>query len=267
MALSGSRGYTGRATCAHSVEKMPPATSKFLNRGKEVPRIGIGLAALGRPGYINLGHGSDMASTDVESMRAHTWEVLDAAYSAGVRYFDAARSYGKSEDFLSGWLTSRGHDPSELLVGSKWGYYYTAEWRVDNGDKPHEVKEHTYKNLAKQTKESQEYLGAFLDLYQVHSATRESGVLEAKDVLQELARLKADLGWRVGLTLSGVQQGALLREAMEVKCADGTPLFDCVQATWNLLEQSAGVFILLTDSICESEAFPAPMYVPSVSIQ
>jgi aryl-alcohol dehydrogenase-like predicted oxidoreductase len=41
-----------------------------------------------------------------------------------------------------------------------------------------------------------------------------------------------------------VQQGALLKEAMLVKCPDGTPLFDCVQATWNLLEQSVGTSLL-----------------------
>mmetsp|Transcript_36061 Transcript_36061/g.60770 ORF Transcript_36061/g.60770 Transcript_36061/m.60770 type:complete len:324 (+) Transcript_36061:51-1022(+) len=203
MALSASRMHASRVTCSYSVEKIPAGTSKFLNRGKEVPRIGIGLAALGRPGYINLGHGNDMVGTDVDKMRAHTWETLDAAYNAGVRYFDAARSYGKSEEFLSGWLESRGHDPSELLVGSKWGYYYTAEWRVDNGDQPHEVKEHTYKNLANQTAESDGLLGGFIDLYQIHSATKESGVLENEDVLEELAKLKADKGWRIGLTLSG----------------------------------------------------------------
>jgi len=236
--------HASRVTCSYSVEKIPAGTSKFLNRGKEVPRIGIGLAALGRPGYINLGHGNDMVGTDVDKMRAHTWETLDAAYNAGVRYFDAARSYGKSEEFLSGWLESRGHDPSELLVGSKWGYYYTAEWRVDNGDQPHEVKEHTYKNLANQTAESDGLLGGFIDLYQIHSATKESGVLENEDVLEELAKLKADKGWRIGLTLSGVQQGALLKAAMEVKCANGSPHFDCVQATWNLLEQSAGDSLL-----------------------
>ena len=35
-------------------------------------------------------------------------EVLDAAYGAGVRYFDAARSYGRAEQFLGSWLRARG---------------------------------------------------------------------------------------------------------------------------------------------------------------
>ncbi|MCB0130915.1 MAG: hypothetical protein KDD78_08710, partial [Caldilineaceae bacterium] len=54
--------------------------------------IGLGLAALGRPGYINLGHGDDLAHQyDVAAMEAHAFSVLDAAWAAGVRYFDAAR--------------------------------------------------------------------------------------------------------------------------------------------------------------------------------
>lgn len=40
---------------------------------------------------------------------------------------------------------------------------------------------------------------------------------------------------------AGVQQSVTLRKAMAIECPDGGGrLFDCVQATWNLLEQSAG---------------------------
>jgi aryl-alcohol dehydrogenase-like predicted oxidoreductase len=41
-----------------------------------------------------------------------------------------------------------------------------------------------------------------------------------------------------------VQQAETLRRAMLVTTADGTCLFDSVQATWNLLEQSAGQALL-----------------------
>jgi aryl-alcohol dehydrogenase-like predicted oxidoreductase len=57
-------------------------------------------------------------------------------------------------------------------------------------------------------------------------------------VLGELARRKAE-GLRVGLSLSGPRQGETLRRALAVT-VDGVGLFDCVQATWNLLERSAG---------------------------
>ena len=70
-----------------------------------VARLGLGLAALGRPGYLNLGHGAQLGGDrSVAALRARTHEVLDAAYAAGIRDFDAARSYGRAEEFLGEWL-------------------------------------------------------------------------------------------------------------------------------------------------------------------
>ena len=66
------------------------------NSHLSVTPMGLGLAALGRPGYINLGHGDDLNyNHDVTAMEAQAHSVLDAAWDAGIRYFDAARSYGK----------------------------------------------------------------------------------------------------------------------------------------------------------------------------
>jgi hypothetical protein len=61
---------------------------------------------------------------------------------------------------------------------------------------------------------------------------------EAEERAQE-ARLR-DGGLRIGLTLSGPNQADVLRRAMDVTVA-GRRLFECVQATWNLLEPSAGL--------------------------
>jgi hypothetical protein len=58
-------------------------------------------------------------------------------------------------------------------------------------------------------------------------------VLEDRAVLEELARLRV-LGWKIGLTVTGPRQGETVRRALGVE-----RLFDCVQATWNLLEPSA----------------------------
>jgi len=208
--------------------------------GRKVPPLGLGLAALGRPGYINLGHDSDLPAKTVDDLRTQCWEVLDVAFDAGVRYFDAARSYGMSEQFLASWLEARALEPSAVVVGSKWGYRYTADWQVDTGGTPHEVKEHTLAHLEHQADESAALLGQHLALYQIHSATLDSGVLENAEVLAKLERLKHERGWRVGLTLSGTGQAATLAKAMQVKTSGGQLLFDCVQATWNLLEQSVG---------------------------
>jgi aryl-alcohol dehydrogenase-like predicted oxidoreductase len=205
--------------------------------GLVVSRMGLGLAALGRPGYINLGHADDLGRDyDPDTMRAHAHAVLDAAWASGVRYFDAARSYGDAEAFLASWLAARGVAPADATVGSKWGYTYTAGWKVE-ADK-HEVKDQSLAVLRRQAGESLRLLGGHLDLYQIHSATLESGVLDDRTVLGALAGLRAG-GTRVGLSVSGPQQAGAIRRALDVEL-DGRRLFDCVQATWNVLEPSAG---------------------------
>jgi aryl-alcohol dehydrogenase-like predicted oxidoreductase len=210
---------------------------RFGDTGLTVSRIGLGMAALGRPGYINLGHSDDLAHDyDVDEMERRAHDVLDAAWNAGIRYFDAARSYGLGERFLGAWLTSRAVPPESVTVGSKWGYTYTADWKIEA--KAHEVKEHSLATLERQWPESHALLDGYLNIYQIHSATFESGVLDNPPVLEKLAQLKAD-GIRIGLTLSGPSQGEILRRAMGIEI-DGTRLFDSVQATWNLLEPSAG---------------------------
>ena len=198
----------------------------------EVSPIGLGLAALGRPGYINVGHSADLGThKEVAALRARSHEVLDAAHAAGVRYFDAARSYGRAEEFLGSWLKARGLGPPEVSVGSKWGYTYTADWRIDVD--VHEVKDLSIATLRRQEAETRSNLDGALGLYQIHSATLDSGVLEDRAVLDELARLRAG-GLYIGLSVTGPGQGDTVMRALEVGG------FDAVQATWNLLEPSAG---------------------------
>jgi aryl-alcohol dehydrogenase-like predicted oxidoreductase len=208
--------------------------------GLRVTPIGLGLAALGRPAYITTGRDEDLGEAEdrsVEAMEARSHAVLDAAWDAGVRYLDAARSYGYAERFLASWLRARAIDPGEVTVGSKWGYRYVGEWRIDAP--VHEVKDHSLAMLRAQLPESRELLGPWLRLYQVHSATLESGILSDRAVLAELARLRADDGLVIGLSVSGPRQADVVRAALAVS-VDGANPFSCVQATWNVLEPSAG---------------------------
>jgi aryl-alcohol dehydrogenase-like predicted oxidoreductase len=212
-------------------------TTRLGRSGPVASRVGLGLAALGRPGYINIGHSEDFrGGRDAGSMEGQAHAVLDAARDAGVRYFDAARSYGRAEAFLASWLAARGMDPGSVTIGSKWGYTYSAGWQVE-ADR-HEVKDHSLSTLRRQAAESRATLGDHLGLYQIHSATRDGGVLRDRPVLEELGRLR-DRGLRIGLSLTGPHQAETLREALGVSVA-GRPLFGCVQATWNLLERSVG---------------------------
>lgn len=205
--------------------------------GISVSAIGLGMAAIGRPGYINLGHGDDLnGHTSPAGLERHAGTILDAARAAGVTYFDAARSYGRAEAFLARWLDRHTGTRSGMVVGSKWGYVYTAGWKVDAD--VHEVKVHTRENLDHQLDESIALLGTHLRLYQIHSATLNSGVLDDPEVVLRLAELR-DQGLIIGFSTSGPRQAKTVRRALAVE-VDGAPLFGAVQATWNLLEPSVG---------------------------
>jgi aryl-alcohol dehydrogenase-like predicted oxidoreductase len=189
-------------------------------------RLGLGLAALGRPGYLNLGHGADLgADRSVAALRRRAHAVLDAAYEAGVRDFDAARSYGRGEEFLGEWLRSR--RPRDVGVSSKWGYVYTAGWEV--AADPPEVKHHDLETFRRQWEETREHLGDWLSLYQIHSATPESGVLANEPVLDAMVTT----GVPLGVSASGAEQPETLDRAVALG------IFSAVQATWNLHERAA----------------------------
>ncbi|MBI3648954.1 MAG: aldo/keto reductase [Actinobacteria bacterium] len=205
--------------------------------GLLVSPVGLGLAALGRPAYITAGRAQDLGlDRSVEALERRCHDVLDSAYEQGVRYLDAARSYGLAEVFLASWFERRQLPPGAVTVGSKWGYAYVGGWRLDA--EVHEVKDHSVTTLRTQLAESRSLLGSRLALYQVHSATFESKVLEDREVLAELAHLREE-GLQIGLTVSGPLQGDVVRRALDVE-VDGASPFGSVQATWNVLETSAG---------------------------
>ena len=203
---------------------------------RRAQRIGLGLAALGRPAYLTDGRDHDLGSArSVEDMRARTADVLDAAYAGGVRYVDAARSYGRAEEFLADWLSSR-PDTTDVEVASKWGYRYVGDWRMNA--KAHEIKEHTLQAFTAQLRETRALLGDRLDLYQVHSMTEDSPVLGDAELQHALGELR-DEGVRLGLSTSGPRQADVIRAALDLQ-VNGAHLFSSVQATWNLLETSSG---------------------------
>src|SRR5262249_21600395 len=206
-------------------------------RALAVSRLGLGLAAVGRPGYITLGRARDLGTArSPEALFARTAELLDAARAGGVCYVDAARSYGRAEEFLARWLAARGLGRRELTVGSKWGYRYTAGWSVDA--RVHEKKELSPSRFHDQLAETRALLGDWLDLYQIHSATVESGSLTDERLLRALVEARRGGAFRaVGLTLSGPASDRALDLALAARI-DGEPVFDVVQATFNVLEPS-----------------------------
>ena len=199
-------------------------------------RLGLGLAALGRPGYVTLNHAADLGGRyDPSAMEFHAHQVLDAAFNAGIRYVDAARSYGRAEDFVASWLRKRAIEPGEIVVASKWGYTYTAGWSTSATQ--HEVKNHSLAAFERQLTESLERLGPYLSLYQIHSVTADGKTLEDDALIDAIARLR-ERGITPGLSVSGAGQDVAIRRSLEVR-RDGERVFDSVQATWNFFERGA----------------------------
>ena len=198
-------------------------------------RLGIGLAAVGRPAYINVGRAEELPQDrGVEQMRHATWSLLDGAYAAGIRWVDTARSYGRAEEFLGEWLAAR--VPDDLTISSKWGYTYVGDWRIDAP--VHEVKEHTADRYRAQYAETRALLGDRLSVYQVHSLTPDSLLFDDAGLQETLAEAAAE-GVRVGFSTSGPRQADTIRRALQLEVS-GSRLFSTVQSTWNLLETSAG---------------------------
>ena len=81
----------------------------------------------------------------------------------------------------------------------------------------------------RQLAETREHLGEWLALYQIHSATPDSGVLDNDAVLAAMA--EADLP--LGVSVSGTRQAETIDRALTLG------LFGAVQATWNLHERAA----------------------------
>ncbi|CAI8390371.1 MAG: D-threo-aldose 1-dehydrogenase [Polaribacter sejongensis] len=194
-------------------------------------KLGLGTAALGRPQYINI-RTKNIQKTDLATFRKHSFSVLEEAYALGLRYFDTAPGYGLAEALILEWLQTK-NDPT-IEIATKWGYTYTANF--DKNAIIHEVKEHSLAKLNAQWDFSKQLL-PYLKVYQIHSATIETGVLENFKVLERLASLKKEHNLKIGLTTTGANQAEVIKKALNIT-VDGASLFDLFQVTYNFLDQS-----------------------------
>ena len=198
---------------------------------KSINNLGLGTAALGRPQYINLRQDNRVAP-DLEIFKQNGMSVLEKAYQAGIRYFDTAPGYGLAESLVLEWLRTK--DDDSIKIGTKWGYTYVANFNPNA--KVHEIKEHSLKKLNEQWKVSKNFL-PHLKIYQIHSATLESGVLHNEEVLDRLAFLKAEYNMKIGITTTGPNQIEVIKKALDIG-VENRSLFDSFQVTYNILDQS-----------------------------
>jgi aryl-alcohol dehydrogenase-like predicted oxidoreductase len=200
-------------------------------------KIGLGLAALGRPEYINIRE-ANAADKSKEAFMENAFSVLNFAYQHGVRYFDTAPSYGKGEEFLTNWNSK--YEYEDVSLSTKWGYTYMANWELGFSG-AHEVKEHSLDKLIEQWQVSKK-LQPQLKIYQVHSATFESGILKNTEVLKQLNEIKKETGVQIGITASGANQSEIIEAALKVRI-ENEDLFDSYQVTYNIFEQSTHLIL------------------------
>ncbi len=204
---------------------------------KNQDNIGFGTAAIGRPQYINIKEEIGTEPFSLSKFKEKGIKVLEEAYNSGVRHFDTAPGYGIAEEILETWLKSK--NDSSIQVSTKWGYTYAANFNPNALQ--HEIKEHSLSKLNEQWAFSKNLL-PYLKIYQIHSATLETGVLDNSEVLKRLHELKKENNIIIGLTTTGENQIDVLEKGLSIEI-DNEKLFQSFQCTYNILDQSISKYV------------------------
>ncbi|MEO2053112.1 MAG: aldo/keto reductase [Allomuricauda sp.] len=205
--------------------------------------IGLGTAAIGRPLYINVRPNQEKKPFSLPKFKEEGLKVLEDAYNNGVRFFDTSPGYGLAEQLLKDWIKTK-NDPS-IIVSTKWGYTYVANFEPNA--KEHEVKEHSIDKLNNQWEFSKRLL-PHVKVYQIHSATLNTGVLENKEVLSRLHEIKKVHNITIGLTTTGKNQTEVLEKSLSIE-VENEKLFQSFQCTFNILDQSISKYLSKLEKI------------------
>ena len=193
--------------------------------------LGLGTAAIGRPQYINIKSSPFKGDFNIDDFSKKGKHILTEAYNKGIRYFDTAPGYGIAENIILEWIAE--FQPKDIRISTKWGYTYVANF--EPSATVHEVKEHSLRKLNEQWEVSKRLL-PHLNLYQIHSATLDSGVLTNEAVLNRLHELKKKYSINIGLSASGEYQNEIIEKALSIQI-NNQPLFDSFQVTYNVFNQ------------------------------
>ncbi len=226
--------------------------------------IGLGTAAIGRPHYINIrkdGNPSDQPFS-LNTFKEKGKLLLSDAYNQGIRHFDTAPGYGIAETILLEWLEESGN--KDISISTKWGYTYVANF--DPKATKHEIKEHSLAKLNEQWEQSSAFL-PYLNFYQIHSATFDSGVLINEAVLLRLYELKKQHNIKIGLSSTGPHQNEVILAAMDIHI-DNEALFDGFQVTYNIFEQRLhqlkdalqGKYLIIKEALANGRVFRNDQY-------
>jgi len=205
--------------------------------GLEVSRIGLGCGNFG-------GVGSAPELFGRGESEEEAFALMDAAWAAGITFFDTAASYGggRSERWVGNWRIDRGEP---VLLSSK--VYWSVTGDPDDRGLSRE-------RILREIGGSLERLGVErLDLYLTHEPDPETPIEETLRALDELVQA----GKVVAIGASNLE-GAQLEEALETSDRLGLARFGWVQNEYSLLAQTAqGVL-----EVCEREGLGFTPFSP-----
>jgi aryl-alcohol dehydrogenase-like predicted oxidoreductase len=190
----------------------------------ELSRIGLGCGNFG-------GVGSAPELFGGGESREQAFELMDAAWAAGVSFFDTAASYGggRSETWVGEWRAERG----EPVVLSTKVYWSVTGDPADRGL--------AYERIMRELDGSLSRLGAdAVDMYLTHEPDPETPIeqtLRALDELVQSGKVRA-----VGASNLDTRQ---LEEALETSDRLGLVRFEWVQNEFSLLRREAEDVIAL----------------------
>jgi len=169
-------------------------------------KVGLGLIGIGREwGQVN---------TEVPTAE-HVMDLLMAAVSKGIDFFDTAPAYGLSEERLGNFLRSL--SPSEtkgLTICTKFGEHWDFHKECSFVD-------HSFKTLCNSIDQSLRRLGK-IDILQVHKANKD--VLTSKDLFKAIDYASRKGINAFGASVSDVESGVI---------ASNSSTFSWIQLPYN----------------------------------
>ena len=144
-------------------------------------------------------------------------ELMDAAWEAGITWFDTADAYGggRSETYIGGWIRSR--RPKDLRITTKT--FNPMDEGEDHGLAPARIRRQIDTSLRRLGVEC-------VDLYLAHAWDPDAPVAELAGVFEELVA-----AGKIGAYGLSNVEGAQLREALDAGS------FAVVQSSYSLLDR------------------------------
>ena len=186
------------------------------------------------------GIGSAPAFFGMGESEAEAFELMDAAWEAGITTFDTADAYGggRSESWIGGWLRSKGPNVRDQIVLSTKVFHSVAGDPSDHGLAPGRINRQIDDSFARLGVEQ-------VDMYLMHEPDQTVPVAETLEAFGELVRL----GRVRAFGVSNVS-GAQLEEALRASDAGGLLGVGWVQNSFSLLDRAAESDVL---SVCRRE--------------